>query len=982
MTTIINRTMQGARTPEGKIVSILLALSLSFMTWNAAAIESAYAYEGQDPAQAETVVEKPAGSEPASGNPAPEGNTPASGNDAPANDAPAASKSQAPANDAPAASDPAPANNASANEALATSAAPAAPAATGSDNTGSEAANAEKTAAANNDAAGNDDANKGAVEEQKPAEAQGSNSEKQEPATAPAEGQSAPATDQTAAPAEAQKAAAANGEADAAKQGAATEGKAAPAATVGATTTASATTATTTTQGAAQSTSQQPANQATATATEPKAAAENTLKSTTEAVKTTLTVTIEQIVNSNLAKKQGLTDSIVTDYDFNISKNGTKTVAHNGTYSYVGGANYKTSFMGVPYQFLNAFVYVADGIIESPVIREAADNSETIKKISNKGNGNIVITMMDGTTKELSNTDAVTIAPVYKATESWHLDCQYIDNVSTGSGSWSNTGAVTSYTHTFKNPEEGTPQEHYKFVEWQGENGKTYKAGDKVTFDGTGIKAGETKTVETYAVWQPSVTVNYYNWDGTLIKSVEQFEDIDLYASQAAPAIEGAEFAGWYAAADEDADKIATDTVYGLPATTTKKVDRTEYNVYAHYTTSYTVEHKLQGLEDEESYAVQDSETHENVMMGKAVSANPNEYEGFTYKMTESIPAAVGQEGARAVVGLVISLLYERNSYDVTYEYTGDVPADAPELPASASYKYGANVSTAPNAILDGYTFSGWSLADDFTMPAGSVKIFGSFTANPQPAAGSDEAPATVEPKPADEPTTDPVPANEPATESKSEPTTDAAPVSDPATGTAAANGNEAANVAAAAAAANPAPAAAAAPAQQANVETRPAPEAMGVIGAAAGTVPTASIADGGNALAKGIADDGTPLAKGIWSLFDVICTILAAGLSLAMLITGIGRNRKEDDEANDSEPVQYKRHRALRAASLVPGIGAIILMLLTQDFTQPMVIFDKWSVIFAVLAIVNIVLVAASRTKKADGDDNQDRAEFAPTMA
>ena len=36
---------------------------------------------------------------------------------------------------------------------------------------------------------------------------------------------------------------------------------------------------------------------------------------------TTLTVTVEQIVNSNLAKKQGLTDSIVTDYDFSISKN-------------------------------------------------------------------------------------------------------------------------------------------------------------------------------------------------------------------------------------------------------------------------------------------------------------------------------------------------------------------------------------------------------------------------------------------------------------------------------------------------------------------------------------------------------------------------------------------------------------------------------------------------------------------------------------
>ncbi|MBR5825530.1 MAG: BspA family leucine-rich repeat surface protein, partial [Clostridia bacterium] len=51
--------------------------------------------------------------------------------------------------------------------------------------------------------------------------------------------------------------------------------------------------------------------------------------------------------------------------------------------------------------------------------------------------------------------------------------------------------------------------------------------------------------------------------------------------------------------------------------------------------------------------------------------------------------------------------------YKVTYSYVGDViPVPAPLVPASAVYRKGETVDVAPEAVANGYTFSGWSTED------------------------------------------------------------------------------------------------------------------------------------------------------------------------------------------------------------------------------------------------------------------------------
>ncbi len=71
--------------------------------------------------------------------------------------------------------------------------------------------------------------------------------------------------------------------------------------------------------------------------------------------------------------------------------------------------------------------------------------------------------------------------------------------------------------------------------------------------------------------------------------------------------------------------------------------------------------------------------------------------------------------------------------YNVTYEYEGAVPADAPAVPGRETYKAGEKVAVKAVPSVDGYTFSGWATDDatveggKFTMPSKDVVLKGSF---------------------------------------------------------------------------------------------------------------------------------------------------------------------------------------------------------------------------------------------------------------
>ena len=75
-------------------------------------------------------------------------------------------------------------------------------------------------------------------------------------------------------------------------------------------------------------------------------------------------------------------------------------------------------------------------------------------------------------------------------------------------------------------------------------------------------------------------------------------------------------------------------------------------------------------------------------------------------------------------------------SYQVKYEYKGDVPTGAlAQLPADETHKMHTDVTVAAEPKLDGYVFSGWTTTDaavssdgQFKMPGQNVTLTGSWT--------------------------------------------------------------------------------------------------------------------------------------------------------------------------------------------------------------------------------------------------------------
>ena len=76
--------------------------------------------------------------------------------------------------------------------------------------------------------------------------------------------------------------------------------------------------------------------------------------------------------------------------------------------------------------------------------------------------------------------------------------------------------------------------------------------------------------------------------------------------------------------------------------------------------------------------------------------------------------------------------------YPVSYEYTGTIPENAPELPVTTSYSVGTQVGIANDISLNGYSFSGWTSSEvtiannKFDMPEKQVVLKGSFTELPK----------------------------------------------------------------------------------------------------------------------------------------------------------------------------------------------------------------------------------------------------------
>ncbi len=119
----------------------------------------------------------------------------------------------------------------------------------------------------------------------------------------------------------------------------------------------------------------------------------------------------------------------------------------------------------------------------------------------------------------------------------------------------------------------------------------------------------------------------------------------------------------------------------------------------------------------------------------------------------------------------------------------------------------------------------------------------------------------------------------------------------------------------------------------------------------------------------ENIPDDGTPLARPVWALLNLILAILTALTSVLLIVFGLGKKKQEAEEEGD-EAYTMKKKLGWRLASIIPGVGAIIAFILTEDMTNPMVFTDKWTLLMVVIALVQVLVALLSNKKKKLSDE------------
>ena len=563
-------------------------------------------------------------------------------------------------------------------------------------------------------------------------------------------------------------------------------------------------------------------------------------------------------------------------------------------------------------------------------------------------------------------------------------------------GKWEND---TTYTYTKKYNEEvevkaDPTKTGYTFAGWTSEEVEVVNG--KFTMPA--------KNVTLKALWNVNkYTIEWVNWDGSEVRTDTEVPYGTELKAPADPT--------------READAQYTYTFAGWTPKVETVTDNAKYQAtYTEEANSYTLTYDLDGgkWENDTTYTYTKKYNEE-----VEVKADPTKT-GYTFAgWTSEEVEVVNGKFTMPAKNVTLKALWKANIYNVTYDLNGGEWTEATnEFP----YEYKATVEVIKTVpTREGYKFSGWRSEevtienDAFTMPAKDVVLKAVWEANPTPTPIPSEEPTptptptpapteepTPTPAPTEEPTPTPAPTEEPTptpapTEEPTptpapteEPTPTPAPTEEPApTPAPNPNPNPATPIPTPVAPVVPATVATPTPTPTATPSATPSDNGGKGDGNNDGEIGE-TINDNETPLANGedIADNATPLAglgTGAWALINLILTIVTTLLSILLLIGYIGKKKKalEDEDGNvvldenGKEVMEYEKNKKglWRLISIIPALIAIIVFIFTEDMTLPMIFVDKWTILHAVIALVQVVVMVLCKKKKDENDEDENAA-------
>lgn len=106
------------------------------------------------------------------------------------------------------------------------------------------------------------------------------------------------------------------------------------------------------------------------------------------------------------------------------------------------------------------------------------------------------------------------------------------------------------------------------------------------------------------------------------------------------------------------------------------------------------------------------------------------------------------------------------------------------------------------------------------------------------------------------------------------------------------------------------------------------------------------------------------PTENGVWALINLLTVLANFVIAIILLLMIYINNRKEDEETE----VKNKVFR--RICTLIIAIISVIIFLITEDITLPMVLVDKWTILMIIILIINIIITIFSRKKEKEKEE------------
>ena len=126
------------------------------------------------------------------------------------------------------------------------------------------------------------------------------------------------------------------------------------------------------------------------------------------------------------------------------------------------------------------------------------------------------------------------------------------------------------------------------------------------------------------------------------------------------------------------------------------------------------------------------------------------------------------------------------------------------------------------------------------------------------------------------------------------------------------------------------------------------------------------------------IEDEETPLAPmptGAWALVNLILMLLTVLASLLLLLGYLGKKKHTARDEYGNERIDYTRNKKgfWRVASLIPAVAAVIAFVLTENMKLPMIMVDRWTLLMAVIAVLQLIVAVMSKKQKESQDEENE---------